>query len=114
MGWRPYSAHITQSLTGIKPSFIREKFTCEAWESPECGGNPLMSIFRAFCFLAFATVAFGQSVDFIGGVWSGNVSPTSAMVVARFNASGHRVRLHVSQNGALTQPVYSAAVNTVG
>jgi phosphodiesterase/alkaline phosphatase D-like protein len=73
-----------------------------------------MSIFlRAFCFLALATAALGQGVNFIGGVWSGNVSPTSATVVARFNASGQRVRLHVSTSEALSQPVYSAFVNTV-
>src|SRR5688572_24733443 len=66
-----------------------------------------------FCFLILSAVAFGQEVSLIGGVWSGNVSPTSATVVARFNASGQRVRLRISQNEALTQPVYSAYVNTV-
>jgi phosphodiesterase/alkaline phosphatase D-like protein len=73
-----------------------------------------MRIFRPFfCFLALCSVAVGQGASvFIGGVWSGNVSPTSATVAARFNAAGLRVRLHVSQNEALTQPVYSAFVTT--
>jgi phosphodiesterase/alkaline phosphatase D-like protein len=66
-----------------------------------------------FCFLILSVVAFGQDVSLIGGVWSGNVSPTSATVVARFNASGQRVRLRISNNDALAQPLDSAYVNTV-
>jgi phosphodiesterase/alkaline phosphatase D-like protein len=65
-----------------------------------------------FCFFAVCTGVLAQETRFVGGVWSGNVTPTSATVVARFDASGQRVRLHVSQNEALTQPVISAAVNT--
>lgn len=48
----------------------------------------------------------------MGGVWSGNVTPTSATVVARLNAPGLRVRLQISQNNALTSPVFSSAVTT--
>ena len=66
-----------------------------------------------FCLLFLSAAAVGQDVSLIGGVWSGNVSPTSATVVARFNASGQRVRLRISQNEALTQPLYSSYVNTV-
>ncbi|MGH7943993.1 MAG: alkaline phosphatase D family protein [Opitutaceae bacterium] len=54
----------------------------------------------------------GQDAAFIGGVWSGNVSPTSATVVARLNATGVRVRLHVSQKETLAQPAYSPFINT--
>ena len=76
-----------------------------------------MSVFRrVICFLALFSAVVGevqaQSL-FVGGVWSGNVSPTSATVVARFQGTGHRVRLVVSQNESLTQPVYSGAVTTV-
>jgi phosphodiesterase/alkaline phosphatase D-like protein len=65
------------------------------------------------CFLALAVAAFGQnSGPFIGGAWSGNVSPTSVTVSIRLNASAQRVRLHVSQNESLTPAVYSGVVNT--
>jgi phosphodiesterase/alkaline phosphatase D-like protein len=65
-----------------------------------------------FCSLFFCAGSFGQGSPFIGGVWSGNVSPTSVTVVARLNESGQRVRLHVSQNETLTQPVFSSFVTT--
>lgn len=72
-----------------------------------------MKIFApAFGFLAFVAVSWGQTAAFVGGIWSGNVSPTSATVVAHLDASGQRVRLQVSQNEALTQPVFSGAVTT--
>ena len=67
---------------------------------------------QVICFLFVCAAAIAQDAAFIGGVWSGNVSPTSATVVARFNASGQRVRLHVSENPALAQPVLSAVVTT--
>lgn len=63
-------------------------------------------------FLGLAAVGLAQSADFIGGVWSGNVTPTSATVTARLTTPGLRVRLHVSQNEALTQPIYSSAITT--
>jgi phosphodiesterase/alkaline phosphatase D-like protein len=67
---------------------------------------------RIICFLALYAIGFGQGAEFIGGVWSGNVTPTSATVVARFTASGQRVRLRVSEGEALTTPVYSSFVTT--
>lgn len=69
--------------------------------------------FLTLVVLAAAT-GFAQlnSGPFIGGAWSGNVSATSATVSIRLNAAGVRVRLVVSQNQALTSPVFSAAVNT--
>jgi phosphodiesterase/alkaline phosphatase D-like protein len=78
------------------------------------GETPLMRLSHlVICFFALCSAALGQgSSVFIGGVWSGNVSPTSATVVARLNASALRVRLHVSQNEALTQPVYSSFITT--
>lgn len=72
-----------------------------------------MKIFApTFGFLAFVAVAWGQTAAFVGGIWSGNVSPTSATVAAHLDASGQRVRLQVSQNEALTQPIFSGAVTT--
>lgn len=65
------------------------------------------------CFFALAVVAFGQhSGPFIGGAWSGNVSPTSATVSIRLNTTGTRVRLQVSKNENLTPAIFSGAVTT--
>lgn len=64
------------------------------------------------CFLAVTAVALAQSGPFVGGVWAGNVSPTSAAVSVRLNASAQRVRLQVSQNENLSPAVYTTAVNT--
>src|SRR5688572_2494678 len=64
------------------------------------------------CF-ALTVVARGQdSGTFIGGAWSGNVSPTSATVSIRLNTPGVRVRLQVSQDESLTPAVFSNAVTT--
>jgi phosphodiesterase/alkaline phosphatase D-like protein len=65
-------------------------------------------------FLA-ATVATmsGQTVpQIVGGVWSGNVSPTAATVTVRLNTTGVRVRLQVSQNENLAPAAFSSAVTT--
>ena len=65
------------------------------------------------CCLFLCGIAFGQaSTPFIGGAWCGNVTPTSATVTMRLNTTGLKVRLVISQNEALTAPIYSAAVNT--
>lgn len=65
------------------------------------------------CFCALALSAFGQaSGPFIGGAWSGNVSPTSVTVSIRLDTAGQRVRLQVSQNEGLTPAVFSGAVTT--
>jgi len=66
----------------------------------------------AIAFLVLATAAFAQSARFVGGVWAGNVTPSTVTVVARFDASGQRVRLVVSKSETLASPVYSAFVNT--
>jgi phosphodiesterase/alkaline phosphatase D-like protein len=67
----------------------------------------------ALCFLAFFTAAYGQAGSpFVGGAWSGNVTPTSATVVVRLNASGQRVRLQVSQNESLTPAIFSSVVTS--
>ena len=72
-----------------------------------------LRLLRMAMALAFLVpIAVAQSVDFVGGVWSGNVTPTSATVVARLNASSQRVRLVVSENDRLTPPIFSSAVNT--
>lgn len=63
--------------------------------------------------LFYGTAAVAQSASpFIGGVWSGNVSSTSATVAVRLNAPGLRVRLQVSQSQSLTPSVFSAAATT--
>jgi phosphodiesterase/alkaline phosphatase D-like protein len=68
---------------------------------------------RIFYFLALWGVALAQTGQvFIGGAWCGNVSPTSATASIRLTGPGLRVRLVVSQNEALTQPIYSSAINT--
>src|SRR4051812_7101936 len=64
-------------------------------------------------FFAIAVSAFAQGVSpFIGGAWSGNVTPTSASVVIRLTSSAQRVRLQVSANPSLTAAIFSPAVNT--
>lgn len=70
-------------------------------------------ILVALCLALFAPVLLAQTASpFASSVWSGNVTPTSASVVARLTASGLRVRLLVSQNQALTEPMYSGVVTT--
>lgn len=64
------------------------------------------------CLVIVASLSAQTAVNFIGGVWSGNVTPTSATVVTRLNASSQRVRLVVSLSETLTRPVYSAVVTT--
>lgn len=59
-------------------------------------------------FIALCSVAAGQAV--VGGVWCGNVTPTSATVTVRLDTAGQRVRLHVSENEQLTRPVFSSVV----
>jgi phosphodiesterase/alkaline phosphatase D-like protein len=65
--------------------------------------------FAAIC--ATASASFAQGI-FIGGVWSGNVTPTSAMVAAHLTGPGLRVRLLVSVNESLSPAIFSSAVNT--
>ncbi len=61
----------------------------------------------------FSATLFGQTESpFIGGVWAGNVTPTSATVSIRLNASGLRVRLQVSRVESLVSAVYSSVVTT--
>ncbi len=62
-------------------------------------------------FLLATVTAFAQS-PFFGGVWAGNVSPTSATVSVRLNAAGVRVRVLISQNANLSAPIFSSAANT--
>jgi hypothetical protein len=64
-------------------------------------------------FLSLAVAVFAQPVGvFIGGAWSGNISPTSATVAIRLAATGQRVRLQVSQHENLSSPVFSPVVTT--
>jgi alkaline phosphatase D len=49
---------------------------------------------------------------FVSGVWSGNVTSTSAMVCVRLNAAGLRVRLVVSANQQLTPALFSVTETT--
>ena len=73
---------------------------------------------RIFCIWVFALstgwpALFGQTASpFVSGVWSGNVTPTSATVSVRLNAPGLRVRLAVSTNVQLSPAVFSTALTT--
>lgn len=74
---------------------------------------------RSFLFLGLfvcgALVRAQTAADaspFVGGVWAGNVTPTSATVSIRLNAPGLRVRLQVSQSESLVPAVYSTVATT--
>jgi len=57
---------------------------------------------------------FAQSGSpFASGVWSGNVTPTSASVVVRLVTAGQKARLHVSTNASLTPAIFSPTGTTV-
>lgn len=49
---------------------------------------------------------------FLSGAWCGNVTPTSATVCIRLNASGLRVRLAVSPNSSFSPVVFSPVETT--
>ena len=69
--------------------------------------------FRVVLFGAAASAVFAQNGSpFASGVWSGNVTPTSASVVVRLTSAGQRVRLQVSLNATLTPAVFSSAATT--
>jgi len=65
-------------------------------------------LFAGICASALAQ----GGAQFIGGVWCGNVTPTSATVVVRLDGSSQRVRLQVGRDATLAQPVFSSAVTT--
>jgi hypothetical protein len=65
-----------------------------------------------FALLWIEAIGFGQVPAFVSGVWSGNVTTSTATVVARLDTPGQRVRLQVSKAESLGSPVFSAAVNT--
>lgn len=66
-----------------------------------------------FCLLAVgASVAAQTPSPFLGGAWTGNVTPTTATVAVRLSASGLRVRLHASTSPSLTPVVYSPFVTS--
>jgi phosphodiesterase/alkaline phosphatase D-like protein len=73
-------------------------------------------LFRSFLLLGlFCSVAlsYGQTPSpFASGVWSGNVTSSSASVVVRLTTPAQRVRLHVSVNPSLTPAVFSSVVTT--
>ena len=70
-------------------------------------------VFLTATFALSAQTASPQNVSpFASGVWSGNVTPTSASVVTRLTSSGLKVRLQVSLNAALTSAVFSAIGTT--
>ena len=56
-------------------------------------------------FLSLVSVAFGQQAGlFIGGAWSGNVSPTSVTVAIRLTASGRTRVCFVAPEESVTVP----------
>ncbi len=73
---------------------------------------------RIICIWGFVLSAgwvslCGQTASpFLSGVWSGNVTPTSATVSVRLNAAGLRVRLAVGTNSQLSPAVFSTTVTT--
>jgi phosphodiesterase/alkaline phosphatase D-like protein len=83
------------------------------WRKPKAPRQVTKVYPSCFCFFALALTAFGQSAGpFIGGVWAGNVSPTTVTVSIRLNVTGQRVRLQVSQNESLTPAVFSSIATT--
>ncbi|HUR57185.1 MAG TPA: alkaline phosphatase D family protein [Opitutaceae bacterium] len=68
-------------------------------------------LFRLTFLLVLAT-ATASAQSFVGSVWAGNVSPTSATVSVRLNTPGVRVRVAFSLTPTLTAPIFSAAANT--
>lgn len=86
----------------------------------EVVGNDRVYTLMAFAKLISAlflgtfcvTLSAQTGSPFVGGVWSGNVSPTGATVALRLNAIGLRVRLQVSQNESLTPATFSSVVTT--
>ncbi len=70
--------------------------------------------------LVLLAVAFGASSwaqgdsPFVGGVWAGNVTPTSATVSIRFYQPDQRIRLQVSTSESLVPAVFSPAITTSG
>ncbi|MBL9202997.1 MAG: alkaline phosphatase D family protein [Opitutaceae bacterium] len=71
----------------------------------------LENILAAFLALSVSVAAQSTS-PVVGGVWAGNVSPTSVTVAARINESGARVRLVVSPSESLAAPMFSPVVTT--
>ena len=70
-------------------------------------------LLQMLLWLAAVGPTFAQTASpFVSGVWSGNVTPTSATVTVRLNASALRVRLVVSTNEGLTPAVFSPVVTT--
>ena len=70
-------------------------------------------VFRLVLFVATASSLIAQGVSpFASSVWCGNVTPTSASVVARLTSAGVKARLQVSTAASLASPVFSAAANT--
>lgn len=72
----------------------------------------LPRIFALVLFGLWAQAHAQTTSPFLSGVWSGNVTPTSASVVARLNAPALKVRLVASQQPNLSAPVYSGTVTT--
>lgn len=71
------------------------------------------SRFSLIVFFVISVTAYGQSSGpFVCSVWSGNVTPTSATVVARLNAPGLKVRLQISENENLAPAIFSTVVTT--
>lgn len=63
-------------------------------------------------WVATASLFAQTASPFVSGVWSGNVTPTSATVTVRLNAAGLRVRLVVSTNDRLSPAVFSPVQTT--
>lgn len=75
---------------------------------------PLFSrTFLALWLVLITAAASAQTASpFVSGVWSGNVTPSTASVVTRLTTAGQKVRLLVSVNPSLTPAVASSVGTT--
>lgn len=79
------------------------------------GTEPLRRVILVWILSILVVLPAGRAQTpspFVSGVWSGNVTSTSAMVCVRLNAAGLRVRLVVSANEQLTPALFSATETT--
>ena len=73
---------------------------------------PRWWIWVGFFFAGLSSLCAQTASPFLSGVWCGNVTPTSATVSVRLNATGLRVRLAVSTNERLSPAVFSPVITT--
>src|SRR4051794_40916325 len=110
-----YISHVKSTLENVLPS-LGEIPVARPGEWPDLkGGFPVMSP-RVLIFFAsiFSPAIWAQAPasPFGSSVWCGNVTPSSASVVARLMTPGQNCRLVVSRSAELTAPIYSVNATT--